>query len=191
MIQVKIDEETNLPRAFIKWREDKTCPKLNEDGTCSIYENRPFACRLFPLEAKFFINDRDDSIYPKYVVRENVCFGFRKEANPEIQYLKTFLNTPDFENHLKYEKLEISYRDKWMKKYQIKNLKSEQIHMLAQVLYCLKEKIIGKKTYFFDLYSEMLKIPKRTKRIESFTADELSKLSLEEFAPRLLEKFNV
>ena len=56
-------------------------------------------------------------------------------------------------------------------------------------MYCLKEKIVKQNTYFYDYYSEMLKIPKRSKRIEIFTPEELTKHALEEFAPRLLEKF--
>ena len=189
LIQVKIEENTNLPRAYIKWTEKAECPNLDDNGACMVYMERPFVCRIFPLEAKFMIEDSTDKVSTNYSVKENVCFGFHKEANPVEQKLKSFLDTPDFENHLKFEGKEILLRDKWLKEFPLKKLSNQQVHMLAQVLYCLKDKVQGKNIGFFDMYSEMLKIPKRTKRIESFSAEELTKLALEEFAPRLLDKF--
>ncbi len=190
LIQVKIDEETNLPRAFIKWNSERVCPNLNnEDGTCSVYDHRPFACRIFPLEAKFLINDKTNSITVNYSAKENVCFGFHKEANPQMKKLSEFLDTSNYEDYLKFEKIEIFNRDKWIKKHPIKDLNTKKVHMLAQVLYCLKDKVTDKNTYFFDIYSEMLKIPKRLKEVEEFTPEELSTLALEELAPRFLEQF--
>ncbi len=190
LIQVKIDEETNLPRAFIKWNSERVCPNLNADSTCSVYEHRPFACRVFPLEAKFVIDDKTNSIEVKYAVKENVCFGFHKEANPQDISLSKFLNKSNYENYLKFEKIEIFNRDKWIKKYPIKDLNPKKVHMLAQVLYCLKDKVKDKNAYFFDIYSEMLGIPKRFKEVEEFTPGELSTLALEELAPRFLEQFS-
>lgn len=34
---------------YLKKREDKSCTFLGEDGRCSIHNNRPGFCRLFPL----------------------------------------------------------------------------------------------------------------------------------------------
>ena len=189
LIQVKIEEDSNLPRAYIKWNEKAECPNLDESGACMVYMERPFACRIFPLEAKFMIDDSSHKVSVDYCVKEKVCFGFHKEANPVEQKLERFLDTLDFKNHLQFEEKEVSLRDKWIKEYRLKELSNQQVHMLAQVLYCLKDKVVGKNTYFFDMYSEMLKIPKRTKRLESFKAYELATLALEEFTPRLLKKF--
>lgn len=186
LIQIKIDEDTNLPKAYIKWKENGFCPNLEENGSCKIYMHRPFGCRIFPLSAEFKINESDNTIVADYILRENLCFGFHKEAEPVTRTLKNFLNTEDFSSHEKYEKLEILKRDEWLKKYDTKKLTNKQIHGLAQTLYCLRDKIINKDVYFFDLYSEMLKIPKRLQSIESFTIEEMTKLALEEFAPRLL-----
>lgn len=186
LIQIKIDENTNLPKAYIKWKENGFCPNLEETGSCKIYNDRPFACRIFPLSAEFKIDDSDNTISVDYKLRENLCFGFHKEAEPMVQTLKKFLNTDDFSSHERFEKLEILKRDGWVKNYNTKELTDGQIHSLAQTLYCLRDKVANKDAYFFDVYSEMLKIPKRSKSIENFTTEEISKLALEEFAPRLL-----
>ncbi len=120
---------------------------------------------------------------------QNLCYGFHKEANPQEQTLKAFLFTDDFQNHENFEKLEVGKRQEWIKKYDLKKLSNQQLLNLAQAIYCLKENIAGKKDNFFDYYSELLKIPKRSKRLEIFPPEELTKYALEEFAPRMLEKF--
>ena len=189
LIDIKIDEKTNLPKAFMKWKENGWCPNLSEDGSCKVYMDRPFGCRIFPLSSEFMINDSTDVVSVNYKLRENLCFGFHKEANPKEQILKDFLDIDDFKNHENFEKLEVSKREEWIKKYDLKKLSDQQLLNLSQALYCLKEKITGKKDYFFDYYAEMLKIPKRSKRLEIFTPAELTKIALEEFAPRMLERF--
>jgi Fe-S-cluster containining protein len=189
LIDIKIDEETNLPRAFIKWKENGTCPNLSDDGSCKVYMDRPFSCRIFPLSSDFMINDSTGNVSINYKLRENLCYGFHKEANPQEQTLKTFLFTDDFQNHENFEKLEVGKRQEWIKKYDLKKLSNQQLLNLAQAMYCLKETIAGKKDNFFDFYSELLKIPKRSKRLEIFPPEELTKYALEEFAPRMLEKF--
>src|SRR3990167_8734479 len=185
LIDIKIDEKTNLPKAFIKWKENGWCPNLADDGTCMVYDERPFACRIFPLSGEFMINDETKNVTVNYKLREDFCYGFHKEAHPEEQTLKTFSDSND-EN---FEKLEISKREEWVKKYNLEKLTNQQFLNLSQAMYCLKEKITGKRDNFFDYYSKMLKIPQRSKRLEIFTTAELTKIALEEFAPRMLEKF--
>ncbi|MBN2033050.1 MAG: YkgJ family cysteine cluster protein [Deltaproteobacteria bacterium] len=44
-------ENRLIPLVFLKMREDdKQCPFVTEQG-CTVYENRPWACRMFPLDA--------------------------------------------------------------------------------------------------------------------------------------------
>jgi uncharacterized protein len=43
-------EKQLIPLVFLKMREeDKRCPFVTEQG-CTVYENRPWACRMFPLD---------------------------------------------------------------------------------------------------------------------------------------------
>jgi len=43
-------ENQLIPLVFLKMNEDdKKCPFVGEDG-CTIYENRPWPCRMFPLD---------------------------------------------------------------------------------------------------------------------------------------------
>ncbi len=188
LVEVKIDEETNLPKAFIKWMPDEKCPNLNDDGGCMVYEDRPFPCRVFPLESRIYINDENKEAKIQYMLRENICFGFMKEAEPEKQTLEKFIMSEDFEDYEKYEKEEALFRDGLRTSYDLKNISKEKIHLLAQAMYCLGEKIHQRNKQFMDILSEQLNIPKRIKRIESFTSSELTELSLREFGPRMAKK---
>lgn len=188
LIQIKVEKDTNTPRAYMKWNKNGWCPNLEEDGKCKVYLDRPFSCRIFPLEAELYINDSTNEASIKYLVRDGLCYGFHKEANPKTQTLKSFLNHGNFDQYEKYEKLEVLTRDKWIKKYSFNKLKDEQIHKLSQVLYCLGSKIEGTNKYFFDIYTEMLKMPKRAGKVESFSPEKLTNYALKEFAPRMLEK---
>lgn len=44
-------------------RTEPPCPSLQKDGTCSIYSNRPFDCRSFPIVPKFSIDSSDVEFY--------------------------------------------------------------------------------------------------------------------------------
>jgi Fe-S-cluster containining protein len=43
---------------FMALNPDGTCPNLNDQNKCSMYEDRPIACRMFPLN----LMDRQDFI---------------------------------------------------------------------------------------------------------------------------------
>jgi len=44
-------ENQLIPLVFLKMREeDKRCPFVTEEG-CTVYEHRPWACRMFPLDS--------------------------------------------------------------------------------------------------------------------------------------------
>ena len=187
IVDVKIDEKNNLPRAFIKWTDEGTCPNLGDEGLCQVYKDRPYACRIFPLQAKFIINDETKEVKADYSVREKVCYGFHKEANPQKQLISSFLGEADVLNLEKFEIEEIKLRDSLQKDLDLKNLSKEKLLLLAQSMYCLREKIYMKNKYFMDAFSETLKIPKRIKKVESFTAEELTNLAIFEFVPRMIK----
>jgi len=48
-----ISSRSGLPAIILKMNENeaKTCPFVRETG-CSVYENRPYSCRLFPLDTE-------------------------------------------------------------------------------------------------------------------------------------------
>ena len=71
------DKNSKYPAILLKMREDekKTCPFVTEKG-CSVYEDRPWACRMFPLGLASPGDDgvhKDEPFY--FLLQEKMCKG--------------------------------------------------------------------------------------------------------------------
>lgn len=78
-----IDENQNHPVVMLKMNRDKnkTCPFVTEQG-CSVYEDRPWSCRMFPLgvaSPKDIGNSKDEEFY--FILEEPVCQGYKEEKD--------------------------------------------------------------------------------------------------------------
>ncbi len=70
---VRVESEvTGIPAAVLKMSgdEERKCPFVNDQG-CSVYENRPYSCRMYPL-------DTDDGIEYRFIVGPDKCRGLRE-----------------------------------------------------------------------------------------------------------------
>ena len=77
-------ERTDMPGVQIKLTEDKkACPFVTPEG-CSVYEDRPTACRYYPVGmADFHEGGSEDNETPKedkffFLVKEDHCKGFEE-----------------------------------------------------------------------------------------------------------------
>jgi Fe-S-cluster containining protein len=70
--------EEKLPLVLLKMRDDdaKTCPFVTPEG-CSIYEDRPWSCRMFPLEVASNRPGEPESCYIAGDVFP--CEGFKED----------------------------------------------------------------------------------------------------------------
>jgi len=60
-------------------QEGQRCPFVTGEG-CSIYEDRPGACRLYPIgRASMLVSDKKDAREQYFVIREDHCEGFKEE----------------------------------------------------------------------------------------------------------------
>ena len=70
--------EEKLPLVLLKMRDDdpKSCPFVTPEG-CSIYEDRPWACRMFPLEVASAKPGEPESCY---IAGDGFpCQGFKED----------------------------------------------------------------------------------------------------------------
>lgn len=72
-----------FPMARLKMRDDekRTCPFVTKEG-CSVYEDRPGACRLYPVgrASRMVAADGEKKARDKFfLVEESHCFGFQEE----------------------------------------------------------------------------------------------------------------
>jgi Fe-S-cluster containining protein len=74
-----IDKHSRFPMVKLKMNAEKNeiCPFVTEQG-CAIYEDRPGACRLYPLgRASTFVEAEKDARERFFVVSESHCLGFQ------------------------------------------------------------------------------------------------------------------
>ncbi len=77
----RLDEAYRFPVIRLLMNEDdrRSCPFLAPDG-CTVYEDRPAACRIYPLgRASMSLDDpAQDSREKFFLVRESHCLGFEE-----------------------------------------------------------------------------------------------------------------
>jgi len=84
-------DDKGLPAVVLKMEEDekKKCPFVNEDG-CTIYEDRPWSCRMYPIGMaspnKNSIKNREDFYF--IVDQGFPCQGFKEEKEWTIKEWK-------------------------------------------------------------------------------------------------------
>jgi uncharacterized protein len=74
-----ISQKTGLPAIILKMKEDETksCHFVSEAG-CTVYESRPYPCRLYPL-------DTDQGIEYKFIANEDFCHGLRESREWTVE----------------------------------------------------------------------------------------------------------
>lgn len=74
-----ISQTTGLPAVALKMsaNETKTCPFVTEKG-CSVYDNRPYSCRLYPL-------DTEQGVEYTFIVDEGTCHGLKESQEWTVE----------------------------------------------------------------------------------------------------------
>lgn len=71
-----IGEVTQLPVIAVNMNPyDYSCPFLQEKEGCKVYEDRPSACRIYPLARYFAENEKGEKIELYKIIRETHCKG--------------------------------------------------------------------------------------------------------------------
>ncbi|MBA4392521.1 MAG: zinc/iron-chelating domain-containing protein [Desulfobacca sp.] len=77
---IKANEHNGFPAVWLKMRDDerRTCPFVTTAG-CRIYEDRPGACRIYPIgRASSRTKGQEGAREFYFVVRETHCQGFQE-----------------------------------------------------------------------------------------------------------------
>lgn len=74
-----ISRKSGLPAVALKMIQDDTkkCPFVTDQG-CSVYEARPYSCRLYPL-------DTEEGVEYKFAVDEKTCHGLRESEEWTVE----------------------------------------------------------------------------------------------------------
>ena len=82
-----VDEKYGVPVVKFKMNNDENrrCPLVSSDG-CAVYEDRPGACRLYPLgraASKIYEGHQAGEYY--FMVKESHCLGLNEEQEWTVQ----------------------------------------------------------------------------------------------------------
>jgi Fe-S-cluster containining protein len=82
-----VEDGSGLPVVKLRMNEDegRRCPFVTPGG-CSVYEDRPAACRLYPVgraASKMRAGDKSGEYY--FLIKERHCLGFNEEREWTIQ----------------------------------------------------------------------------------------------------------
>lgn len=82
-----LDPGMRFPKVHLKMREDKdkTCPFVTTEG-CTIYEDRPGACRIYPVgRASLKVQPKMSTKEKFFMVQEEHCLGFQENREWTIE----------------------------------------------------------------------------------------------------------
>lgn len=81
------DPSVRFPRLLLKMQQDekKTCPFVTPDG-CTIYEDRPGACRIYPIgRASIKVQSEEAAREKFFVIEEEHCLGFQEDRQWSVE----------------------------------------------------------------------------------------------------------
>lgn len=87
-----LSQESGLPAVILKMNEDegKTCPFVREEG-CSVYESRPYSCRLYPL-------DTEQGIEYRLIADPSKCRGLDEPDEWTVERWRQEQGLPDYDD---------------------------------------------------------------------------------------------
>jgi Fe-S-cluster containining protein len=153
---IKTGSRHGFPEVFLKMAVDveKLCPFVSKDG-CTVYEDRPGACRIYPLgraSSKNRSTDLNEEFY--FVVRESHCRGFEQTKNWAID---EWLSDQDLEQ---YNRVNDQLMELYMLGFRRGSVQfsTQQLQMFMMACYNLRKfrEFIFKSSFLtkFDLSSE-------------------------------------
>jgi len=85
----KIKNQTAFEQVFIDFpyeaREDGSCEKLDENGLCTVYENRPLVCNVEKMYETFW--EKHETRDEHYLRQAKTCNRWIKEADYPEKFL--------------------------------------------------------------------------------------------------------
>ena len=127
-----IDKNQNYPVVMLKMQDDekKTCHFVSADG-CTIYDDRPWACRYYPVglaSPKEGESEVEREFY--FILREDVCKGFEEDKEWRISEWRVNQGLEKYDEFGKLFK-EITLHDYFGRGKQLDPPRMELFHMVC------------------------------------------------------------
>ncbi len=153
-----IDEKQNHPVVMLKMNKDenKSCPFVGSEG-CSVYEDRPWSCRMFPLGIASPKNNGENNEEEFYfLLEEPVCRGYEEDKN---QTVNEWMRDQKVDEYSKMGELfkEISLHDYYKTGKQLEPAKLEMFYTVCYNIDKFRE-FLFESSFFkrFDVDEEVI-----------------------------------
>jgi Fe-S-cluster containining protein len=83
----EMEKQKRFPTIKLQMKDDegKTCPFVSQTG-CTIYEDRPGACRMYPIgRASAIVEGKKNAVEKYFIVNEAHCLGFQEEKSWSLE----------------------------------------------------------------------------------------------------------
>jgi uncharacterized protein len=125
-----IDDKQKHPVIMLKMNEDeeKSCPFVSKEG-CSVYEDRPWSCRMFPLGVA---SPKDKDTFENeefyFILEEPVCQGYNENKEWTVE---EWMKDQKVDEYVQMGELfkEVSLHDYLQKGKQLEPAKQEMFYM--------------------------------------------------------------
>jgi len=126
---VASSQSQKLPIVLLRLNEDekKTCQFVTDEG-CSIYDDRPWACRCFPIGVASPRDEEKQGGKFYFVMKESVCKGFEEDKEWTV---REWLADQGVEEYDKFGELfkEINLHEHFLQGGALEPQKFEMLHM--------------------------------------------------------------
>ncbi|HTY24232.1 MAG TPA: YkgJ family cysteine cluster protein [Desulfomonilaceae bacterium] len=114
---------SGLPAVVLRMSDDeqKKCPFVTEQG-CSVYENRPYSCRLYPL-------DTEQGVEYSFIVGTETCHGLRETQDWTVERWRKDQGLYAYDDIDHYLKDVMSADEVWERK--IEDARMQDMFMMA------------------------------------------------------------
>ncbi len=137
---VPVDENQNHPVVMLKMNNDKekTCPFVGKEG-CSVYEDRPWSCRMFPLGvASPKDSDKNGEGEFYFILQEPVCMGYKEDISLTVEQWKKDQKVEEY-SEMGEEFKQVSLNDYFKKGKQLEPAKQEMFYTVCYNIDKFKE----------------------------------------------------
>jgi Fe-S-cluster containining protein len=90
-----VGKDSHIPMVWLAMDEQTLYCKLVSDRGCQVYGDRPWACRMYPLDLA------DQDVHYRFIVTQERCFGLREKRALTVQQ---WLDDQDVAPYLEMER---------------------------------------------------------------------------------------
>lgn len=118
-----VSQKSGLPAVVLKMNENeaKTCPFVTDKG-CSVYDARPYSCRLYPL-------DTDQGVEFTFIVKPDRCHGLSESQTWTVERWRQEQGLYDYDDLDHDLKDVMSAHEQWEAK--IEDVRMQNMFLMA------------------------------------------------------------